>query len=262
MKIVVLVKDVPDTYGERHLSLETGLTDREGGERVPDEIGTRALEAALAYADGVEGTEVTVLTLGPEGATASIRKCLAMGAASATHIVDASLVGADLGLTAEALAAAIRRSGFDLVLAGNQSTDGAGGVLPAMLAELLEVPVLGNLARLEITAEEVAGTRLSDDATLEVSATLPAVVSVTEALPDPRFPNFKGIMAAKKKPLETVTLAELGVEVGETSTPRVVMTEVAARPARSAGEKIVAEPGAEGEAAAALADFLVANRLA
>ncbi len=134
MKIVVLVKEVPDTYGDRKLNLETGLADREASEAVIDEIGERALELALKYADANEGTEVAVLSLAPGGATSTLRKGLAMGAGSATHISDEALRGADLGLTAETLAGAIRRVGFDLVITGNVSTDGSGGMIPAMLA--------------------------------------------------------------------------------------------------------------------------------
>ena len=111
MKIVVLVKEVPDTYGDRKLSLETGLADRAASDAVIDEIGERALEVALAYADKNPGTEVVVLSVTPESATASVRKALAMGAASAVQVVDEALLGADLGLTAEVLAAAVRKAG-------------------------------------------------------------------------------------------------------------------------------------------------------
>jgi len=261
MKIAVLVKEVPDTYGTRALNLETGLAERAGGENLSDEIGERALEAALAYADASEGTEVTVVTMAPEGAVTSIRKCLAMGAGSAVHVVDAGLVGADLGLTAEVLAAALRRIGFDLLLAGNQSTDGMGGVLPAMLSELLDVPALSNLASLTIEADRVTGVRASDEAAVSVSAGLPAIASITEALPDARFPNFKGIMAAKKKPLETLTLADLGVDADDLSASRGIMTAIAERPARQAGVKVTADAGAEAETVTGLVDFLAANRL-
>lgn len=257
MKIVVLVKEVPDTYGERTLHLETGLAERQGAENVADEIGERASEVALSYADANEGTEVSVLTMSPESATSTIRKALAMGAASATHIVDEGLVGADLGLTAEVLAAALRKIGFDLIIAGNQSTDGMGGVLPAMLSELLEVPGLSNLSSVTIEADKVTGTRASDDATMEVSAPLPAIISVTEQLPDARFPNFKGIMAAKKKPLEVLTLADLGIDAADMTASRAIMTGITARPPRTAGVKVVDE----GDAAAKLAAFFTENRL-
>lgn len=256
MKIVVLLKEVPDTYGERTLNMETALADR-SGENVVDEIGERALEVALSYADGHEGTEVTVLSMAPEGATASVRKGLAMGAASATHIVDEGLRGADLGLTAEVLAAALRAEGFDLVIAGNQSTDGMAGMLPAMLAELLEVPGLTNLSRVEITETEVSGARSSDDAVIQATAPLPAVISITEALPDARFPNFKGIMAAKKKAIVVKSLADLGVDAEDMTASRGIMLSIAERPARAAGVKIVDE----GDAAAQLAAFLAENRL-
>jgi hypothetical protein len=138
MKIVVLVKEVPDTYGDRKLSLETGLADRAASERVLDEIGERALEVALSYADANPGTEVQVVSMASEDAAATVRKGLAMGAASALQVVDPGLAGADLGVTARVLAAAVQRAGFDLVITGNLSTDGSG-VLPAMLAEHLGV---------------------------------------------------------------------------------------------------------------------------
>src|SRR5690606_29531432 len=133
---------------DRKLNLETGLADRGASEAVLDEIGERSLEAALSHADKSPDVEVVVLSMAPAGSAATIRKGLAMGAASAVHVTDPGLVGADLGLTAEVLAAALRRTGFDLVIAGNLSTDGSGGVLPAMIAELLDVPSLTSLNQL------------------------------------------------------------------------------------------------------------------
>lgn len=257
MKIVVLVKEVPDTWGERKLNLETGLAERDAGERVIDEIGERSLEVALSYADAHEGTEVVVLSMGPEAATASIRKSLAMGAASAVHVVDDGLRGADLGLTAEVLAAALTRVGFDLAITGNLSTDGSGGVIPAMVAELLDVPAATMLTSVEIGEGAVSGVRATDGGTVAVEATLPAVISITEALPDARFPNFKGIMAAKKKPYETLTLADLGVDADDPAAARSIMLAVAEKPPREAGVKIVDS----GDAGEQLADFLIQNRL-
>ncbi|MCR2800165.1 MULTISPECIES: electron transfer flavoprotein subunit beta/FixA family protein [unclassified Microbacterium] len=258
MKIVVLVKEVPDTYGDRKLNLETGLADRDAGERVLDEIGERSLEVALSYADKNPGTEVVVLSMAPEASVATIRKGLAMGAASAVQIVDDALAGADLGLTAEVLAAAVKRAGFDLVITGNQSTDGSGGVIGAMIAEHLGVPHATALAAVEISEGSVSGTRVTDAGTARVTAPLPAVISVTEALPDARFPNFKGIMAAKKKPFETVSLADLGVDAGVDTVARSIMTAVSEKPPRSAGVKITDE----GDAGEKLAAFLIDNRLA
>ncbi|WP_101848213.1 electron transfer flavoprotein subunit beta/FixA family protein [Zhihengliuella sp. ISTPL4] len=257
MKIFVLVKEVPDTYGDRTLNLETGLADRGAGDVVLDEITERALEAALSYADKNDGTEVVALTMGPESSTASVRRALAIGAASAIHIVDEELVGADLTLTAEVLAAAIRRGAPDLVITGNLSTDGAGGVLPAMLAEHLGWAQATALTAVEITGEGVAGTRAADAGSQQVTAPLPAVISITEALPDARFPNFKGIMAAKKKPLEVLSLADLDVSADPALAPRTIMTAVSEKPPRAGGVKITDE----GDAAEKLVEFLVQNRL-
>jgi len=257
MKIVVLVKDVPDTYGDRKLSLETGLADRGASERVLDEIGERALEVALSYADANADTEVVVVSMAAEASAATIRKGLAMGAGSALQVVDDALAGADLGVTARVLAAAVRRVGFDLVIAGNLSTDGMAGVLPAMLAEHLGVPQATSLSAVEISGSSVSGTRASDAGNARVTASLPAVVSITEALPDARFPNFKGIMAAKKKPFESVSLADLGVEVDVSSAPQTIVTAVSEKPPRGAGVKITDE----GDAGEKLAAFLTENRL-
>ena len=258
MKIVVLVKEVPDTYGDRVLNLETGLADRAASETVLDEIGERALEVALSYADKNAGTEVVVLSMAPDSAAATVRKGLAMGAASAVHVVDEALLGADLSLTAETLAATLKRIGFDLVITGNQSTDGSGGVLPSWLAELLDVPAATALASVEISEAAVTCKRNSDDAALTVSVGLPAVISITEALPDARFPNFKGIMAAKKKPFETLSLADLGVDPMDPAAARSIVIELSKKPPREAGVKIVDE----GDAGDQLAKFLIDNRLA
>lgn len=258
MKIVVLVKEVPDTYGDRKLNLETGLADRGASDTVLDEIGERALEVALSHADANAGTEVVVLSMSPESAAATVRKGLAMGASSAVQLVDEALAGADLGLTAEALAAALQHIGYDLVIAGNESTDGSGGVLPAMIAELLDVPNATSLNSVEIADGEVRGERASDHGTMRVTAELPAVISITEALPDARFPNFKGIMAAKKKPFTTLSLAELGVDADTTEASRSIMISLGEKPPRTAGTKIVDE----GDAGERLAEYLVQNRLA
>jgi len=257
MKIFVLVKEVPDTYGDRKLNLETGLADRAAGDVVLDEITERALEVALSHADASEGTEVVAVSMAPEGSTATVRRALAIGAASAVHIADEQLTGADLGLTAEVLAAAIRRGAPDLVITGNLSTDGSGGVIPAMLAEHLGWAQATALTTVEIGADAVTGTRATDFGSQTVSAALPAVISITEALPDARFPNFKGIMAAKKKPVEVLSLADLDVSADPSAAPRTIMTAVAEKPPRAAGVKITDE----GDAAQQLVDYLVQNRL-
>jgi electron transfer flavoprotein beta subunit len=257
MKIAVLVKEVPDTYVDRKLDLETGLADRDASEKVLDEVGERAIEVALKYLDTTPDTEVTLVSMTPASATSTLRKGLAMGAHSAVHIVDDALVGADLTLTAEVLAAALKRTGFDLVIAGNQSTDGVGGTIPAMLGELLGVPVITSLNSVQITADSVSGNRTLEGGKMTASAPLPAVISITEQLPDARFPNFKGITAAKKKPLEVLSLADLGVDPMDANAARSIMISVAAAPPRAAGVKIVDE----GDAGLQLAEFLIKNRL-
>ena len=222
-----------------------------------DEIGERALEVALSHADAHAGTEVVLLSMSPESAVTSLRKGLAMGAASAVQVVDERLAGADLGLTAEVLAAAVARAGFDLVITGNQSTDGSGGILPAMIAERLRVAQLTALVSVDLTDDAVRGQRRTESGIATVSASLPAVISITEALPDARFPNFKGIMAAKKKPFETISLGDLGIDPERADAPRSIMTAIAERPAREAGTKITDE----GDAGEQLAAFLVQTQL-
>ena len=265
MKIVVLVKEAPDTYGERTLSLETGLADREASDRVLDEIVERALEFAIAYAEKNEGTEVVALSMATDAASASVRKALAMGADRAVLVADEALAGADVSLTAEVLAAALTHIGFDLVVGGDQSTDGAGGVIPAALAELLDIAQMTKLASIELTDTTVTGTRATDRVTTHLRADLPAIISVTERFAEARFPNFKGIMSAKKKPFEVLTLADLaggsdngaGTTIDVLAAPRAIMTGISAKPARAAGVKIVDD----GDAGTQLAEFLKKNQL-
>lgn len=256
MRIAVLLKEVPDTYSDREMNLETGLTDRTG-DVVADEVGERAVEAALRIAEKNEGSVVEVLSVGPESAAGSIRKAIAMGAAEAHIISDDALVGADLTLTAEALAAAIRTNGYDLVVTGNASSDGGGGVMASLLGELLDYPALTNLTELTIDGTTVRATQAGEDAVVELEAELPAVVAVSDEFPDARFPNFKGLMAAKKKELNTLTLADLGVDAEDWNRARSIMVSIARRPARERGEII----DGNSQAAGKLADFLAAKNL-
>jgi electron transfer flavoprotein beta subunit len=256
MRIVVLVKEVPDTYGDRKLDLETGLADRDANDRVLDEVGERAAEVAISYAESVPDTEVVVLTAGPDSAANSLRKALAMGAHRAVHVVDEGLRGADLMLTSEALAKAIESLSADLVITGNVSTDGSGGVMPALVAERLGLAAVTALDSVEFADGVVRGERAADGGRVRVEATLPAVISITEQLPDPRLAGLKGIMAAKKKPYETLSLAALGVDP-DALTPRSIMIAVAERPPRSVGVKVVDD----GTAAVQLTDFLARKGL-
>jgi electron transfer flavoprotein beta subunit len=256
VKIIVLVKQVPDTEEERRLDPATGLLDRAAGESVADEINERALEVALRHKDTDKGSEIVVLTMGPASATQALRKALSMGADSAVHVMDDRLEGADLAMTAAVLAAAVQQAGFDLVVAGNESTDGRGGLVPAMMAEHLGLPLLPSLDTVELTGGTVAGEVTVEAGTLSVSTALPAIVSVTERAAEARFPNFKGIMTAKRKPLATLSLADLGLDAGAGHPTSTVLT-ISERPARAAGKKIIDD----GTAARELAEFLVAGRL-
>lgn len=254
MKIVVLVKQVPDTAEERKLELATGQLDREAGDNVIDEINERALESALRIKDANKGTEVVAMTMGPDEAAQALRKALSMGADSGVHILDDSLNGADTGRTAATLAAALRATGFDVVLAGNESTDGRAGVVPAMVAEYLRLPLLGSLISADVTDDAVRGVRQGEGGTLNVHAGLPAILTVTERFPEARFPNFKGILTAKRKPVTTLSVAGLDIPA---SRSRTVVVSTAERAPRAAGRKLIDD----GSAASELAEFLVANRL-
>jgi electron transfer flavoprotein beta subunit len=256
VKIIVLVKQVPDTEEERRLDTVTGRLDRDASDSVADEINERALEVALRHKDANKGSEIVVLTLGPASAVQALRKALSMGADSAVHVVDHRLEGADIATTAAVLAAAVQRTGFDLVVAGNESTDGRGGVVPAMVAEHLGLPLLSSLDAVELTAGTVVGEVSVESGSLTVSAALPAIVSVTERSAEARFPNFKGIMTAKRKPLATLSVADLGLDPGAAGGTSRVLT-LSERLARTAGKKIIDD----GTAARELAEFLVAGRL-
>jgi electron transfer flavoprotein beta subunit len=258
MKIVVLTKQVPDTWSNRRLNLETGMLDRGASEPVPDEINERSLENALQYKDGNPDTEIVVLSMGPEDASKTLRKTLSMGADSAVLVSDPELAGSDMVQTATVLAAAVRRIGADLVLAGNEATDGSGGMVPAMVAEILGLPLLPALDAMALSGTSVTGTLQVDGGSLTLSAPLPAVASLTEKSAEARLPNFKGIMQAKKKPLETWSLADLGIQAGPgAATVRSVMVSAAERPPKKAGPRI----NDDGTGAAKLAEFLEKNRL-
>lgn len=256
MRIIVLIKQVPDTYGERSL-LSDGRVDRARTDAVIDEINERALEVALQRKDADKTTEVIVVSMGPESATVSLRKALSMGADSGVHVLDDKLVGADAVRSALVIARAVERVGsVDLVLAGDASTDGRGGVIPAMVAEHLGLSYLASLSGLQV-GNAVTGTQATESGTREVRATLPAVVSITESADEARFPGFKGIMSAKRKKIDVVSLSDLGIDPSFPGLARSIVLSTAARPARKAGTKI----HDEGVGADKLIEFLVAERL-
>ncbi|MDR6508176.1 electron transfer flavoprotein subunit beta/FixA family protein [Arthrobacter oryzae] len=254
MKIAVLIKQVPDTWGERSLDSRTARVRRDG-ELVIDEINERALEAALAFRDRNKKTEIVSISVGPDAAAEALRKSLAMGADSAVHVIDQALEGADAVATSIALAGAIETVSPDVIIAGNVSTDGRSGVVPAMVAERLGLPLLSALDDLELAYDRASGTRVIDTGTQRLSAPLPALVTITERMPEARFPSFKSILSAKRKPIVRMSLDQLGISIP--SAARSVVLGAVERPARTAGRIVVDD----GVAAAELAAFLAAERL-
>ena len=258
MDIAVLVKQVPDTWSDRRLTEPDWTLDRESADAVIDEIDTRGVETALQLIEE-HGGEVTVVTMGGDRATDALRKALAMGAHKAVHINDAGFAGSCALQTSAALAAAITPLNVDLVITGNESTDGAGGVLSSMLAERLGWPQLTSVRTLAVSGGTATAERVNDHGYTEVTAPTPVVVSVTEKINEPRYPSFKGIMAAKKKPLSTVGISDLGLDPGTTGLANASTTvlEARVRPARAAGEKVTDD----GAAAEHVAQYLAAARL-
>jgi electron transfer flavoprotein beta subunit len=259
MNIVVLVKQVPDTYSERKLRDSDGVLDRDATDAVLDEINERAVEAALQIKEAGDA-EVTVLTMGPDRATDAIRKALSMGADKAVHLSDEALAGSDAITTAKALAKAIGTVGeVDLVLAGNEASDGRGGAMAAMVAELLGYPALTHAREVSVEGSAVTVKRETDDGVTHLTAELPAVVSVGEKINEPRYPSFKGIMAAKKKPVTTLSLADAGLDAGEVGLAHALstVTSAAPKPPKAAGEKIEDE----GDGGSRIAAFLVGQKL-
>ena len=262
--IVVLIKQVPDYESERKLNDGDFTLDRESADAVLDEINERAVEAALQIkekeeAAGGAGT-VTVLTVGPERATEAIRKALSMGADNAVHVKDDQLKGSDIVQTGWTLARALGTiEGAELVIGGNESTDGVGGAVPAVIAELLGLPQLTSLRSISVEGGKVTGERETDEGVFGLEAALPAVVSVNERIGEARFPSFKGIMAAKKKPVTVLTLAEIGVEADEVGVANASSKVLSStpKPAKAAGEKITDD----GTAAERLVEFLAGRGL-
>ena len=259
MNIVVLVKQVPDTWSERKLADADHTLDRESADAVLDEINERAVEEALLLQEA-HGGEVTVVAMGPDRATDAIRKALSMGADKAVHVSDEALHGSDALTTAKVLAKAIGTiDGFDLVIAGNEATDGRAGAVPAMLAELLGVPQVTQVRKLTVDGGTVKAERETDEGVSHLEASLPAVVSVNEKINEPRYPSFKGIMAAKKKPVSTLTVADLGLDAGEVglgaSWSQVL--ESAPKPPRGAGQRVEDS----GDGGSKIAEYLVGQKL-
>jgi electron transfer flavoprotein beta subunit len=255
VNIVVCVKQVPDTAVERTLRPGDGTLDRETPDGLINELDEYAIEEGLKIAE-THGGEVTILSMGPEKASESIREALSMGADKAVHVSDEVLAGSDALATSLVLAEVLKQSGFDLVILGSESTDARTGVLPAMLAERLGVPQLTLASKVDIDGGSVTIRRQTDDGYAVVTGQLPAVVSVVEKINEPRYPSFKGIMAAKKKPVQTMTLAGAGGDaaaVGLAGSATAV-DGFATRPPRQAGTVVKDEGDGGTKVAAFLAE--------
>ncbi len=259
--IVVLIKQVPDTWSERKLTEGDWTLDREAADAVLDEINERAVEEALLIKEREGGeSSVTVLTAGPARATEAIRKALSMGADKTVHLLDEGLHGSDVVQTGWALARALGTvEGTGLVIAGNEATDGVAGAVPAIVAEYLGLPQLTHLRKVSVEGGKVSGERETDDGLFTVEAPLPAVISVNEKINEPRFPSFKGIMAAKKKEVTTLTLADIGVEADEVGVANAGSKVLSStpKPPKTAGEKITDE----GEGGTKIAEYLVGQKI-
>ncbi|MCP4964890.1 MAG: electron transfer flavoprotein subunit beta/FixA family protein [bacterium] len=238
MKIAVCVKQIPDPATPYELDPGTNFVARPD-DQVLDDTDRYGVEVGLQLVEEIgEDATLTLVSMSPSGTLQGIRQALAMGADRAIIIDDGSLRGADALTTAKVLAAALKEDGFDLVIAGTESTDGYAGVMPQQLAELLDVPSLSFARKVERDGDKIRVERQTQAGYNVVEASLPALLTVTSGVVEPRYPNFKGIMQAKKKPVETKTCADLGVE----PVSQQIIQSVEPIPARQAGE-IVEDEG-------------------
>lgn len=257
MKIVVLVKHVPDAAGDRSFAADL-TSDRAAVDGRLSELDEYAVEQALQVVEKAGEGEITFLTMGPEAAGEALRKALSMGGDAGVHVVDDALHGSDALATSLVLAKALGKLEWDLVVCGMASTDGTMSVVPAMLSERLGVPGLTLAASLVVDGSTVTIRRDGDDASTTVTAPLPALVSVTDQTGEARYPSFKGIMAAKKKPVTTYTLADLGIEPAQVGLSAAWSAVEAAtkRPPRQAGVVVTDE----GDGGVKLADYLATGK--
>jgi electron transfer flavoprotein beta subunit len=268
MNIVVCVKYVPDATADRHFESDNTV-DRVGVPGLLSELDEYAVEQALqlkekaAAGDDGEDTEVTALTVGPEEAADAIKKALQMGADKGVHVVDDAIAGSDALATSQVLAAAIKKIGeeseVDVVMCGMSSTDASMSVVPAMLAERLDLPQVTMGSVIESQGKEFRIKRDGDTSTEVIAATAPLVLSVTDQSGEARYPSFKGIMAAKKKPQDTWSLSDIGVEAGEVGLDAAwtAVEDTEERPTRTQGEIVTDE---DGSGAKALVEFLASKK--
>jgi electron transfer flavoprotein beta subunit len=253
MNLVVCAKQIPDPAAPASLDPTTHDLER-SGKLILDDSDSYGVEMALQLANADAGDEVTLVSMAPNGETSGLRTALAMGAAKAILVSDDSLAGSDALGTAKVLAAAIRRAEPDLVLAATESTDGYTGTLPVQVAELLGFPSVSFAKAVKVEDSGLQVERQTEAGYDEVECPLPAVVTVTAGVVEPRYPSFKGIMAARSKPVDVVTVADLGIDPSEVGAPgaRQEITDVSEAEARAAGEIVVDE----GDGAERIVNFL------
>jgi electron transfer flavoprotein beta subunit len=257
VKIAVCVKQVPDTWAEKKLRADDSTLDRDAADGVMNELDEYAVEEALRIGEA-NGGEVTIVTMGPERAAETVRKALSMGADAGIHLLDAGLHGSDALATSYALAKVLEGRGFDLIIFGSESTDARMSVVPAMVAERLGVAQLTFAQKVEVAGNVVTTERVTETGFDTVTASTPVVLSVVEKINEPRYPSFKGIMAAKKKPVETLSVGDAGLDptkVGASAAWSAV-ADFAARPPKAAGTVVVDE----GEGGVKIAEFLATSK--
>ena len=258
MKVLVCVKDVPDASAPKRIDPQTFRLDRSVPGALND-FDTHALEEALRVGAQEGDGEVVAVLMGPPKAADSLRKALAVGADRAVHVADDALAGSDLVATSRALAKAIEREKPELILFGQQAADSDGAVLSAAVADRLRLPVISQAASLELADGKAKVKRQTEYGYDVIEAPLPCVVAVSDAINEPRYPSLKGIMGAKKKPQDSVTTADLGVdpeEVGETGS-RTEVYAVGEPPPRVESRRIEDN----GNAAEAILEYLSEKKL-
>ena len=241
MKICVLVKEVPDAAVTKRINASTGRMDR-SGEKNLNPYDTHAIEAAMQLREGgvVEVDEIVAVTMGPESAVRALHKAVSLGADRSLHLSDESLAGSDVAATGYALAKALEKESPDLVLLGQQSDDGECYTIGAVVADHLKMPSLTQVIKLDIEEGALRLERQAEYGYDTVKVRFPAVISVGDAINEPRYPSLKAIMGAKKKPLENVTAAEIGIDpalVGAEGS-RVQCGEFHSPPAKALGQII------------------------
>jgi electron transfer flavoprotein beta subunit len=257
MKIAVCVKQVPDATVHKRIDPQTKRLDR-SGEGALNATDLNAVEEAIRVKEA-QGGEVVLVSVGPAKAADALRKALAMGADRAVLVSDDGVAGSDLVATSRVLAQALEREEADLVLFGQASSDGDGAVLWAAVADRLRQPVISQVAELTVSADGVTGKRQTEHGYDTITAPLPAVVAVSDAINEPRYPSLKGIMGAKSKPQETLSAADLGVDADAVGEPGSRTTVLELGPPPSRGDSVKLED--DGSAAQKILDYVTERRL-